>query len=89
MNFIIECDDEQQQIQVLQKLEKQGYHWRYSGEATNFVPITEDARGKTIMTLLQMTLAYTVDPERAQRMHKDSHRYVTGSEYLGKTKIIL
>lgn len=46
MNFIIECDDEQQQIQVLQKLEKQGYHWRYSGEATNFVPITEDARGK-------------------------------------------
>lgn len=28
MNFIIECDDEQQQIQVLQKLEKQGYHWR-------------------------------------------------------------
>ena len=89
MIFIIECDDEQQQIQVLQKLEKQGYHWRYSGEATNFVPITEDARGKTIMTLLQMTLAYTVDPERAQRMHKDSHRYVTGSEYLGKTKIIL
>ena len=89
MNFIIECDDEQQQIQVLQKLEKQGYHWRYSGEATNFVLITEDARGKTIMTLPQMTLAYTVDPERAQRMHKDSHRYVTGSEYLGKTKVIL
>ena len=89
MNFIIECDDEQQQIQVLQKLEKQGYHWRYSCEATNFVPITEDARGKTIMTLPQMTLAYTVDPERAQRMHKDSHRYVTGSEYLGKTKVIL
>jgi hypothetical protein len=89
MNFIIECDDEQQQIQVLQKLEKHGYHWHYSGEATNFVPITEDARGKTIMTLPQMTLAYTVDPERAQRMHKDSHRYVTGSEYLGKTKVIL
>ena len=89
MNFIIECNDAQQQIQVLQKLEKQGYHWRYSGEATNFVPITEDARGKTIMTLPQMTLVYTVDPERAQRMHKDSHRYVTGSEYLGKTKIIL
>ena len=73
----------------MQKLEKEGYHWRYSGEATNFVPITEDARGKTIMTLPQMTLAYTVDPERAQRMHKDSHRYVTGSEYLGKTKVIL
>lgn len=71
------------------KLEKHGYHWRYSGEATNFVPITEDDRGKTIMTLPQMTLAYTVDPERAQRMHKDSHRYVTGSEYLGKTKVIL
>lgn len=53
------------------------------------MPITEDARGKTIMTLPQMTLAYTVDPERAQRMHKDSHRYVTGSEYLGKTKVIL
>ena len=51
--------------------------------------ITEDARGKTIMTLPQMTLAYTVDPERPQRMHKDSHRYVTGSEYLGKTKVIL
>jgi len=89
MNFIIECDDERQQIKVLEKLEKQGYHWRYSGEATNFVPITEDARGKTIMTLPQMTLAYTVDPERAQQMHKDSHKYVTGSEYLGKQKVIL
>lgn len=37
----------------------------------------------------QMTLAYTVDPERAKRMHKDSHKYVTGSEYLGKQKVIL
>lgn len=70
MNFIIECDDEQQQIQVLQKLEKQGYHWRYSGEATNFVPITEDARGKTIMTLPQMTLAYTVDPNELNECTK-------------------
>ena len=89
MNFIIECEDERQQIQVLQKLEKQGYHWTYSGAATNFVPITEDPRGKTILTLPQMTLAYTVDPERAKRMHKDRHKYVTGSEYLGKTKVIL
>ena len=89
MHFIIECEDERQLIQVLQKLEKQGYHWRCSGEATNFVPITEDARGKTILTLPQMTLAYTVDPERAQQMHKDSHKYVTGSEYLGKQKVIL
>lgn len=89
MNFIIECEDERQQIKVLEKLEKQGYHWRYSGEATNFVPITEDARGKTILTLPQMTLAYTADPEQAQRIHKDSHKYVTGSEYLGKTKVIL
>lgn len=89
MNFIIECEDERQQIQVLQKLEKKGYHWTYSGAATNFVPITEDPRGKTIMTLPQMTLAYTVDPERAKRMHKDSHKYVTGSEYLGKQKVIL
>ena len=53
------------------------------------MPITEDARGKTIMTLPQMTLAYTVDPERAQQMHKDSHKYVTGSEYLGKQKVNL
>ena len=36
-----------------------------------------------------MTLACTADPEQAQRMHKDSHKYVTGSEYLGKTKVIL
>ena len=89
MNFIIECEDERQQIQVLQKLEKQGYHWTYRGAATNFVPITEDPRGKTILTLPQRTLAYTVDPERAKRMHKDSHKYVTGSEYLGKQKVNL
>ena len=89
MNFIIECEDERQQIQVLQKLEKQGYRWTYSGAATNFVPITEDPRGKTILTLPQMTLAYTVDPERAKRMHKDRHKYVTGSEYLGKQKVNL
>ena len=89
MNFIIKCEDERQQIQVLEKLEKEGFHWRYSGEATNFVPITEDSRGKTILTLPQMTLAYTVDCERAKQIHKDSHKYVTGSEYLGKQKVIL
>ena len=39
MNFIILCDDEKQQIEVLQTLEKEGYSWRYSGKPTNFVPI--------------------------------------------------
>ena len=89
MNYIIECDDERQQIKVLEKLEKQGYHWTYSGKATNFLPLSKNKGGKTIITLPQMTLAWTADPEQDQRMHKDSHKYVTGSEYLGKTKVIL
>lgn len=50
MNFIILCDDERQQIQVLQKLEKEGYSWRYSGAPTNFVPISEYSWGTTIIT---------------------------------------
>ena len=89
MDFIIDCADERQQIQVLEKLEKQGYHWTYSGKATNFVPLSKNKGGKTIITLPQMTLAWTADPEQAKRMYKDSHKYVTGSEYLGKTKVIL
>lgn len=59
----------------------------------NFIIQCEDAKQQSqVLQHLenkatpQMTLAYTVDPERAKRMHKDSHKYVTGSEYLGKQK---
>ena len=40
MDFLIDCADERQQIQVLEKLEKEGYRWSASGRPTEFVPIS-------------------------------------------------
>ena len=72
MNFIIQCEDERQQIEVLQKLEKEGYSWRYSGKPTNFVPISEHpCAGDSPQS-----------KERAKELYKDSHKFVTGREYL-------
>ena len=86
MNFLIDCEDEKQQIEVLQKLEKEGYSWRYSGKPTNFVPISEYPWGKTIITQPNMTLSYAGESartkERAHERYKDSHKFVTGREYL-------
>ena len=86
MNFIILCDDEKQQIEVLQKLEKEGYSWRFSGKPTNFVPISEYPWGKTIITHPNMEISYASNSpqskERAKELYKDSHKFVTGREYL-------
>ena len=86
MDYIIQCDDEKQQIEVLQKLEKEGYSWRYSGAPTNFVPISEYPWGKTIITHPNMQLSYAGDSpqwkERAKELYKNSHKFVTGREYL-------
>ena len=86
MEYIIQCDDEKQQIEVLQKLEKEGYSWRYSGAPTNFVPISEYPWGKTIITHPNMQLSYAGDSphtkERAKELYKNSHKFVTGREYL-------
>lgn len=30
MNFIIECEDQRQQVQVLERLEREGYSWTNS-----------------------------------------------------------
>ena len=91
MEYIIQCDDEKQQIEVLQKLEKEGYRWRYSGAPTNFVPISEYPWGKTIITHPNMQLSYAGDSpkskERAKELYKDSHQFVTGREY--RRRIIL
>ncbi len=86
MNFLIDCEDERQQIQVLQKLEKEGYRWSASGRPTEFVPISECPWGKTIITQPNMTLSYAGESartkERAHERYKDSHKFVTGREYL-------
>ena len=86
MNFIILCDDERQQIEVLQKLEKEGYSWRYSGAPTNFVPISEYSWVTTIITHPNMEISYAGNSpqskERAKELYKDSHKFVTGREYL-------
>lgn len=85
MNFIIECDDERQQIQVLQKLEQEGYNWRYSGKPTDFVPMSEYSWGKTIITHPNMKLSYAGDSAQSKERAKDIHKelkYVTGREYI-------
>ena len=55
MNFLIDCEDERQQIQVLQKLEKEGYSWSASGRPTEFVPISRIPDAKLIITKPQIT----------------------------------
>ena len=98
MNFLIDCEDERQQIQVLQKLEKEGYRWTASGRPTEFVPITKIPDAKLIITKPKITsnssvkiLAYATGREKMKEKHKDSHKYVSGSEYLEyrERKVIL
>ena len=98
MDFIIDCEDERQQIQVLQKLEKEGYRWTASGRPTEFVPITRIPDAKLIITKPKITsnssvkiLAYATGREKLKEKYKDSHKYVSGSEYLEyrERKVIL
>ena len=98
MNFLIDCEDERQQIEVLQKLEKEGYSWTASGRPTEFVPITRIPDAKLIITKPKITsnssvkiLAYATGREKMKEKYKDSHKYVSGSEYLEyrERKVIL
>lgn len=98
MDFIIDCEDERQQIQVLQKLEKEGYRWTASGRPTEFIPITRIPDAKLIITKPKITsnssvkiLAYATGREKMKEKYKDSHKYVSGSEYLEyrERKVIL
>lgn len=98
MDFIIDGEDERQQIQVLQKLEKEGYRWTASGRPTEFVPITRIPDAKLIITKPKITsnssvkiLAYATGREKMKEKYKDSHKYVSGSEYLEyrERKVIL
>lgn len=98
MDFLIDCADERQQIQVLEKLEKEGYRWSASGRPTEFVPISRIPYAKLIITKPKITtnssvkiLAYATGREKMKEKYKDSHKYVTGSEYLEyrERKVIL
>ena len=96
MNHIIECDDERQQLKVLHELEKLGYKWRSKEKPTEFVPISRSPDAKLIITKPKITanssvkiLAYATGREKMKEKYKDSHKYVSGSEYLGKQKVIL
>lgn len=98
MDFLIDCADERQQIQVLEKLEKEGYSWTASGRPTEFVPITRIPDAKLIITKPKITsnssvkiLAYATGREKMKEKYKDSHKYVSGSEYLEyrERKVIL
>lgn len=98
MDFLIDCADERQQIQVLEKLEKEGYRWSASGRPTEFVPISRIPDAKLIITKPKITtnssvkiLAYATGREKMKEKYKDSHKYVTGSEYLEyrERKVIL
>ena len=98
MDFLIDCADERQQIQVLEKLEKEGYRWSASGRPTKFVPISRIPDAKLIITKPKITtnssvkiLAYATGREKMKEKYKDSHKYVSGSEYLEyrERKVIL
>ena len=91
MNYVIQCDDEKQQIEVLQKLEKEGYSWRYSGKPTNFVPLSKYKGGNILITRPSMIIYYALYLEPVKEKYKNSHKFVTGREYLGhlSRKVIL
>ena len=98
MDFLIDCADERQQIQVLEKLEKEGYRWSASGRPIAFVPISRIPDAKLIITKPKITtnssvkiLAYATGREKMKEKYKDSHKYVSGSEYLEyrERKVIL
>ena len=74
MDLIIECDDEKQQIEVLKKLEKEGYSWRYSGKPTNFVPISEYPWGKTIITKPNMEISYAGNSPQSKERAKEKYK---------------
>lgn len=88
MNFIIECEDQRQQVQVLERLEREGYSWTNSGQPTNFVPLTKDPNGKIIITKPEMKISYTVNRELTIEQYEDSHKVVTCREYLGRRVIL-
>ena len=89
MDFLIDCDDERQQLKVLDKLEKEGYRWS---------AISSNPDAKLIITKPKITtnssvkiLAYATGREKMKEKYKDSHKYVSGSEYLEyrERKVIL
>ena len=83
MNFIIECDEAKQQTQVLEKLEREGYRWSYGGVPTNFVPLSKNKGGNILITHPSMFISYAIYLELVKEKYKNSHKVVTGSEYLG------
>ena len=91
MNYVIQCDDAKQQTQVLEKLEKEGYRWSYSGVPTNFVPLSKYKGGNILITQPSMIISYALYLEPVKEKYKNSHKFVTGSEYLGhlSRKVIL
>ena len=90
MNYVIQCDDEKQQIEVLQKLEKEGYSWRYR-VPTNFVPLSKYKGGNILITQPSKIISYAIYLEPVKEKYQNSHKFVTGSEYLGhlSRKVIL
>ena len=77
---------------------KEGYRWTASGRPTEFVPITRIPDAKLIITKPKITsnssvkiLAYATGREKMKEKYKDSHKYVSGSEYLEyrERKVIL
>ena len=80
MNYVIQCDDAKQQTQVLEKLEKEGYRWPYSGTGGNIL-ITQPSK----------IISYAIYLEPVKEKYQNSHKFVTGSEYLGhlSRKVIL
>lgn len=91
MNYVIQCDDAKQQTQVLEKLEKEGYRWSYSDMPTNFVPLSKYKGGNILITQPRMIISYAIYLEQVKKKYKNSHKFVTGSEYLGHLgrKVIL
>ena len=91
MNYVIQCDDAKQQTQVLEKLEKEGYRWSYSEMPTNFVPLSKYKGGNILITQPNMEISYALDLEPVKEKYKNSHKFVTGREYLGhlSRKVIL
>lgn len=91
MNYVIQCDDAKQQTQVLEKLEQEGYSWSYIGVPTNFVPLSKYKGGNILITQPSMIISYAIYLEPVKEKYKNSHKFVTGSEYLGhlSRKVIL
>ena len=82
MNYVIQCDDDaKQQTQVLEKLEKEGYRWPYKYKGGYNILITQPSK----------IISYAIYLEPVKEKYQNSHKFVTGSEYLGhlSRKVIL